>query len=113
MPDRLSPEQRSRIMRAVEGQDTGSELIVRRLLHAMGYRFRLQHRGLAAKSGASSLGLILKDCQSPETHGAAGWDLTARAPDHIHNSQSLPTVRGKPSLICSHRTPEVGKFNGL
>lgn len=49
MPDRLSPEQRSRIMRAIGGQNTGPELIVRRLLHEMGYRFRLQRRDLPGR----------------------------------------------------------------
>lgn len=46
MRDRLSPEQRSRNMRAIKGWDTGPELIVRRLLHAMGYRFQLHRRDL-------------------------------------------------------------------
>jgi DNA mismatch endonuclease, patch repair protein len=32
---------RSAIMRAVKGRDTGPELIVRRLLHGLGYRYRL------------------------------------------------------------------------
>ncbi len=40
------PEQRSRIMRAVKGRDTGPELIVRRLAHSMGYRFRLHRKDL-------------------------------------------------------------------
>lgn len=46
MRDRLSPKQRSRNMRAIKGRDTGPELTVRRLLHAMGYRFRLHRRDL-------------------------------------------------------------------
>lgn len=33
-------------MRAIKGRDTGPELIVRRLLYAMGYRFRLHRREL-------------------------------------------------------------------
>lgn len=33
-------------MRAIKGQDTAPELIVRRLLHALGYRFRLHRRDL-------------------------------------------------------------------
>jgi DNA mismatch endonuclease (patch repair protein) len=44
--DRLSAERRSRNMRAIKGQNTGPELQVRRLLHAMGYRFRLHRRDL-------------------------------------------------------------------
>lgn len=33
-------------MRAVKGKNTGPELVVRRALHAMGYRFRLHRRDL-------------------------------------------------------------------
>ncbi|TVQ32112.1 MAG: DNA mismatch endonuclease Vsr [Phycisphaeraceae bacterium] len=33
-------------MRAIKGQNTGPELIVRRQLHSMGYRFRLHRRDL-------------------------------------------------------------------
>jgi DNA mismatch endonuclease, patch repair protein len=44
-----TPEERSRIMRAVKGQDTAPEMIVRRLAHAMGYRFRLHRKDLPGK----------------------------------------------------------------
>jgi DNA mismatch endonuclease, patch repair protein len=44
-----SVEDRSRIMRAVKSRDTGPELAVRRLLHAMGYRFRLHRSDLPGK----------------------------------------------------------------
>ncbi|MGH9474141.1 MAG: very short patch repair endonuclease [Terriglobales bacterium] len=37
---------RSRIMRAVKSRDTAPELVVRRLAHGMGYRFRLHRREL-------------------------------------------------------------------
>lgn len=37
---------RSRIMRAVRGRDTGPERALRRLLHGLGYRFRLHRKGL-------------------------------------------------------------------
>jgi DNA mismatch endonuclease (patch repair protein) len=40
---------RSRIMRAVKSRDTGPEMIVRRLAHRMGYRFRLHCRDLPGK----------------------------------------------------------------
>lgn len=49
MPDVLTPEQRSRNMRAIKGRDTVPELIVRRMLHAMGYRFRLHRRDLPGR----------------------------------------------------------------
>ncbi len=44
-----TPELRSRIMRAVKGRDTSPELIVRRLAHGMGYRFRLNRKDLPGK----------------------------------------------------------------
>lgn len=42
MPDRLTKAQRSAHMGRIRRSNTRPEWIVRRLLHAMGYRFRLQ-----------------------------------------------------------------------
>ena len=47
--DTRSPEQRHRIMRAVKRENTGPELVVRRLLYRMGYRYRLQRKDLPGK----------------------------------------------------------------
>jgi DNA mismatch endonuclease (patch repair protein) len=44
-----TPEQRSRIMRAVKGVDTAPEMTVRRLIHSMGFRFRLHRKDLPGK----------------------------------------------------------------
>jgi DNA mismatch endonuclease, patch repair protein len=41
MTDHLSAEERSNLMRKVRGKDTKPELIVRRLIHSMGFRYRL------------------------------------------------------------------------
>lgn len=49
MTDTLSPEERSERMSRVRGRDTKPELIVRRLLHAMGYRYRLHAKDLPGK----------------------------------------------------------------
>lgn len=49
MADRLTPEARSAAMRAVKGRDTKPEMAVRRMLHAMGYRYRVQARGLPGR----------------------------------------------------------------
>lgn len=46
MPDRFSREQRRAVMARVRNRNTAPELVVRRLLHAMGYRFRLHRRDL-------------------------------------------------------------------
>lgn len=42
--DTFTPEQRSKCMRAIKGRDTLPEIIVRKWLHAQGYRFRCQYR---------------------------------------------------------------------
>jgi DNA mismatch endonuclease, patch repair protein len=40
------PEPRRRVMAAIRGRDTGPEIAVRRMLHAMGYRYRVHRRDL-------------------------------------------------------------------
>lgn len=47
--DTRTEEQRRRIMQSVKSKDTGPELVVRRLLHAMGYRFRLHRKELPGR----------------------------------------------------------------
>lgn len=47
--DTRTEEQRRRIMQSVKSKDTGPELIVRRLLHALGYRFRLHRKDLPGR----------------------------------------------------------------
>lgn len=42
-------EERSRIMRAVKDRDTVPELMVRRMVHNMGYRYRLHRKDLPGK----------------------------------------------------------------
>lgn len=44
--DTVSPDKRSWVMSRVKGRDTKPELVVRSLLHSMGYRFRLCRRDL-------------------------------------------------------------------
>lgn len=44
--DSLSPEQRSERMRRIKAADTKPEMVVRRLVHRLGYRFRLHRRDL-------------------------------------------------------------------
>ncbi|WP_303172099.1 very short patch repair endonuclease [uncultured Desulfovibrio sp.] len=44
--DRISPEQRSQNMAQVKSKNTKPEMLVRSLLHRMGYRFRLHIKTL-------------------------------------------------------------------
>ncbi|WP_347110082.1 very short patch repair endonuclease [Paenarthrobacter sp. S56] len=47
--DLLTPEQRSRNMSRIRGKNTKPELLVRKLLHAKGYRYRLHGQSGAVK----------------------------------------------------------------
>ena len=49
MTDSLSPTRRSANMAAIRAKDTKPELIVRRIVHALGYRYRLHRRDLPGK----------------------------------------------------------------
>ncbi|MBA2677740.1 MAG: DNA mismatch endonuclease Vsr, partial [Ktedonobacteraceae bacterium] len=49
MTDTLSKIQRSRNMRQIQARDTRPELLVRKLLHAQGFRFRLHHSTLPGR----------------------------------------------------------------
>jgi DNA mismatch endonuclease (patch repair protein) len=49
MSDVLTPEQRRRNMSAIKGKDTKPEMIVRRMAHEMGYRYRLHRKDLPGK----------------------------------------------------------------
>lgn len=44
--DRIGPQARSALMSKVRGKDTGPEMIVRRLIYRLGYRYRLHVREL-------------------------------------------------------------------
>lgn len=46
MVDTVSQEKRSEIMSKIRGRDTTPEMLVRRVAHGLGYRFRLHRKGL-------------------------------------------------------------------
>lgn len=49
MADVLTPEQRRLCMSHIRGKNTKPELIVRRLVHSMGFRYRLHRKDLPGK----------------------------------------------------------------
>lgn len=49
MADKISKERRSSNMSAIRSTGTKPELLVRRLLHSMGYRYRLHRKDLPGK----------------------------------------------------------------
>jgi len=49
MTDVLTPEQRHKCMSSIRSTNTKPELVVRRIVHGMGYRYRLHRKDLPAK----------------------------------------------------------------
>lgn len=49
MTDIVDPETRSRMMSGIRGKNTKPEILVRRLLHRLGFRFRINVRDLPGK----------------------------------------------------------------
>ncbi len=49
MVDTVTPQVRSRIMAQVKSKNTKPEMTVRRLLHGLGYRYRLHRKDLPGK----------------------------------------------------------------
>ena len=49
MTDIFDPEKRSQIMSRIRGRDTKPELIVRRVAHGLGFRFRLHRKDLPGR----------------------------------------------------------------
>jgi DNA mismatch endonuclease (patch repair protein) len=47
--DRMSPELRSSLMGRIRSTDTGPEMIVRRVVHGLGFRYRLHLAGLPGR----------------------------------------------------------------
>ena len=45
----LTPEQRQHCMSAIRGKDTKPEMVVRRMVRAMGFRYRLHNKNLPGK----------------------------------------------------------------
>ncbi len=49
MTDIFDPEKRSQIMSRIRGRDTRPEMIVRRIAHGLGFRFRLHRKDLPGR----------------------------------------------------------------
>jgi DNA mismatch endonuclease (patch repair protein) len=54
--DKLSPERRSANMRAIRSKGMKPELIVRKLVHSLGYRYRLHRKELPGKPDLAFVG---------------------------------------------------------
>lgn len=56
MADTRTPDQRRRIMKAVKNKNTGPELVVRKALTGLGYRYRLHRKDLPGSPDIAMIG---------------------------------------------------------
>lgn len=56
MVDNLSKEKRSKIMRSIRPKDTKPELLVRKILTTMGYRYRLHRKDIPGRPDIAFIG---------------------------------------------------------
>ena len=56
MADTRTPDQRRRIMKAVKTKNTGPELVVRKALTSLGYRYRLHRKDLPGSPDIAMIG---------------------------------------------------------
>ena len=83
--DTLDPARRSERMSRIRSHDTKPEMTVRRMIHAMGHRYRLHRRDLP---GTPDLALITR-CKAVFVHGCF-WH---RHPDPCCKLARLPKSR--------------------
>ena len=93
--DKLTPQQRSENMRRIRSKGMEPELEVRRLVHRLGYRFRLHDKNLPGKPD-----LVFRSRRKViQVHGCF-W--------HQHNSTSCEITR-KPKSNIHYWTPKLAR----
>jgi DNA mismatch endonuclease, patch repair protein len=85
MVDIVSPTVRSRMMSGIKGKDTQPEILVRRLLFASGYRFRLHRRDLPGTPDivmpGRKIAIFVQGCFWHFHHGCRFAKMPATRPD--------------------------------
>ena len=87
MADKLTPERRSWNMSRIRGKDTKPELLVRRLLHAKGYRYRLH--GKAEFWAAKRNRTRDRDANQRRLLEDAGWQVLTVWECELKDSSAL------------------------
>lgn len=88
---------RSRIMRSIRGKDTRPELIVRRMLHAMGYRYHVHDRRLPGTPDLS----FRRRRSVIFVHGCF-W--------HQHDAETCTLKRGAPRSNIHYWAPKMQRI---
>jgi len=98
--DRLSKERRSWNMGRIRGKNTSPELIVRRLLHRMGYRFRLHVRIPVPASALSNLkSLISNHWRRSSRRSMKSNPKSSAPPEGVQNLKSQTAFYVTPDIV--------------
>ncbi len=124
--DNLSPEDRRRTMQKVRDRDTSAEMIVRRLVYQLGYRYRLHRRDLPGKPDLVFMGrrkIVFvhgcfwhgHDCKSgrkqPKTNSDY-WSnkLRNNKQRDVKNREALESVGWKVLVVWECETKDVSRL---
>jgi DNA mismatch endonuclease, patch repair protein len=91
--DKLTPERRSENMRRIRAKDTSPELVVRRLVHKMGFRYRLHVAKLPGKPDL----VFARSRKIIEVRGCFWHQHTGCIDSHVPRSRThywRPKLRG-------------------
>lgn len=99
--DPLSPEQRSARMARVRGKNTRPELVVRRLLHDMGYRYRIHRADLPGRPDIAFIGrkkvIFVQGCFWHQ-HGCGHYKMPQTATDFWRKKLAANVDRDRRNL---------------
>lgn len=96
MVDNLSPEYRSENMRRIKSKGMKPEMLVRRLVHGMGYRYRLHSPHLPGKPDL----VFVSRHKVIFVHGCF-W--------HLHGDPNCPDRRGEPRSNVDYWKPKLAR----
>ena len=109
--DTSTPEQRRRTMQAVRSKNTGPELVVRRLLYGMDYRYWLQLQGLPGKPDIAFMKITSAWSKAKEVFSAIdavqSRDRCCRGASGCFRMKKTGTG---PVRICIRRTVSVWRI---
>lgn len=100
MADVLKPDQRSKCMSAIRSVNTKPELLVRRIVYNLGYRYRLHVKDLPGKPD-----LVLRKIKAVIFVHGCFWHLHSCADGHIPESRLdywLPKLSGNRKRDRAH-----------
>lgn len=126
--DKLTPERRSANMRAIRSKDMKPEILVRRLAHSLGYRFRLHRKDLPGKPDLAFIGkkkaIFVHGCfwhqhstcregRPPHSNSAYWSPKLARNVERDHENISGLTERGWQTMtIWECETKNLAALSG-